>query len=128
MHDVHSCAEHLTARFTTGVTDTAVLHAELRGRGYTSSIQTIRRWLHPLRDPTAPPTVRATPRPAAPKPRRITRWIMTDPDNLDPNDRDQLATVLGACPELQAIARHVRDFADPMKTPRRPAHRLDAHR
>jgi transposase len=107
-------AEHLTARFTAGVTDTAVLHAELRERGYTGSIQTIRRWLHPLRDPTTQPTVRITPRPAVPKPRRITRWIMTDPDHLDPDDRNQLTTVLGACPELQAIARHVRDFADLM--------------
>ena len=107
-------AEHLTARFTAGVTDTNLLHAELRERGYTGSIQTIRRWLHPLRDPATQPAVRVTPRPAVPKPRRITRWIMTDPDHLTADDRSQLATVLGACPELQAIARHVRDFADLM--------------
>ncbi len=102
-------AEHLTARFAAGITDTAILHAELRERGYTGSIQTIRRYLHPLRDPAVTPAVRVTPRPAVPKPRRITRWIMADPD-----DRTQLATVVAACPELQALARHVRDFADLM--------------
>jgi transposase len=37
-----------------------------------------------------------------------------DPDYLDPDDRTQLATVAAACPELQALARHVRDFADLM--------------
>jgi transposase len=39
---------------------------------------------------------------------------MTDPDHLDPADRSQLTAVLGACPELHALARHVRDFADLM--------------
>jgi transposase len=107
--------DHLLARFTAGVTDTNQLHAELRQRGYTGSVQTIRRYLHPLRDPGTPSTVhRVTPRPAVPKPRRITRWIMTDPDHLDPADRSQLTAVLGACPELHALARHVRDFADLM--------------
>jgi transposase len=88
-----------------------VLLAELRERGYTGSVQTIRRYLHPLRDAT-PTSVQ--PRPAVPKQRRISRWIMTDPDHLDPDDRTQLATVIGACPELAATARHVRDFADLM--------------
>jgi hypothetical protein len=93
-------AEHLPARFTAGITDTNQLHAELRQRGYTGSVQTIRRYLHPLRDPGTPSTVRrVTPRPVVPKPRRITRWIMTDPDRLDPADRSQLTAVLGACSE-----------------------------
>lgn len=80
--------EHLLARFTAGVTDASVLLAELRERGYTGSVQTIRRYLHPLRDSTPSPRspVAARHRPAAPKPRRITRWIMTDPDRLDPDD------------------------------------------
>jgi hypothetical protein len=36
--------EHLLARFTAGITDTTVLLAELRERGYTGSVQTIRRY------------------------------------------------------------------------------------
>jgi transposase len=119
-------AEHLLARFTAGVTDTSVLLAELRERGYTGSIQTVRRYLHPLRDSAPSPRSSAVvrPRPAVPKPRRITRWMMTDPDRLDSDDAAQLATVLGACPELAATARHVRDFADLMNKQR--GDRLDA--
>jgi hypothetical protein len=105
--------EHLLARFTGGITDTNRLLAELRERGYTGSVQTIRRYLHPLRDSVPAPTP-VRPRPAVPKPRRITRWIMTDPDHLDPDDRTELADVIGACPELAATARHVRDFCDLM--------------
>ena len=41
--------QHLTARFAAGVTNAAVLHAELAALGFTGSVQTIRRWLHPLR-------------------------------------------------------------------------------
>jgi transposase len=36
-----------------------------------------------------------------PKPRRITRWIITDPERLDPDDLAQLAVVTSACPELR---------------------------
>jgi transposase len=43
---------------------------------------------------------------------------MTDPDHLDPDDRSHLATVVGACPELAATSRHVRDFADLMNKQR----------
>jgi transposase len=119
-------AEHLLARFTAGVTDTAILLAELRERGYTGSVQTLRRYLHPLRDSAPSPRSSAAvrPRPAVPKPRRITRWIMTDPDRIDPDDAAQLTAVLGACPELAATARHVRDFADLMNKQR--GDRLDA--
>jgi transposase len=115
--------EHLLARFTAGVTDTAELHTELRERGYTGSVQTIRRYLHPLRE-SRPSPVSVRPRPQVPKPRRISRWIMTDPDHLDPNDRAQLAAVIGACPELASAARHVRDFADLMNKHR--GDRLDS--
>ena len=46
--------EHLTSRFAAGVTNAAVLHAELTAFGFTGSVQTVRRWLHALRA-TAPP-------------------------------------------------------------------------
>jgi hypothetical protein len=104
--------QHLDCRFAAGVTNAAVLHAELAALGFTGSVQTIRRWLHPLRSAalTAPrPT-----RPAVPKPRHITRWIMTDPQHLAADQHAQLADVLTSCPKLQALAGHVRDFADLM--------------
>jgi transposase len=53
-------------------------------------------------------------RPAVPKPRHITRWIMTDPQHLAPDQHAQLTDVLASCPELRAVAGHVRDFADLM--------------
>lgn len=104
--------QHPTARFAAGVTNAAVLHTELSALGFTGSVQTIRRWLHPLRPagPAAAPPVR----PAIPKPRRITRWITTDPHHLPCEDQAQLSDVLASCPELQAVAGHVRDFADLM--------------
>jgi transposase len=77
--------EYLRARFQAGVTDAVVLHAELRQRGFTGSVQTVRRFLHPLRD-TVPspsrPSHPVPPRPEVPKPRHLTRWLMTDPRHL----------------------------------------------
>ena len=113
--------QHLSARFAAGVTNATVLHTELTALGFTGSVQTIRRWLHPLRTTTptsAPQPARATvPKlalPAVPKPRQITRWIMTDPQHLAPDQHARLADVLTRCPELHAVASHVRDFADLM--------------
>jgi len=104
--------QHLTTRYAAGVTNAAVLRAELTALGFTGSIQTIRRWLHPLR--AAAPAAPQPARPAVPKPRHITRWIMTDPQHLAPDQHVQLTDVLASCPELQAVAGHVRDFADLM--------------
>jgi len=93
------------------------LHDELRQRGFTGSVQTVRRFLHPLRDnapcPSPPPSP-MQPRPEVPKPRHLTRWIMTDPRHLNGEQTEQLAKALTACPELRATAEHVRDFADLM--------------
>jgi hypothetical protein len=51
--------EHLTTRFAAGVTDAVTLHAELRTLGFTGSVQTVRRYLRPLRttQATAAPTI-----------------------------------------------------------------------
>jgi transposase len=65
----------------------------------------------PLRAAVSRHHHRPTRRPATPKPRRVTRWIMTDPDNLDPKDADQIQTIIDRSPTIAALARHVRDFA-----------------
>jgi hypothetical protein len=106
--------EHLTARFHAGTTDAVTLHAELQTLGFTGSVQTVRRYLHPLRQGRPNSPRRSRPHPTVPKPRHIVRWIMTDPTQLDPDELTQLTQVLGCCPELDATARHVRDFADLM--------------
>ena len=105
---------HLTTRFAAGVTDAVTLHAEIQALGFTDSVQTVRRYLHPLRHTTGRSSASPPVRPAVPKPRRIVRWIMTDPQRLNADDLAQLTDALSCCPELQATAAHVRDFADLM--------------
>jgi hypothetical protein len=105
---------HLTARLATGISDAVVLHREIRGQGYTGSIQTVRRYLHPLRQATASELAQATTQPVVPKPRTIIRWIMTENGRLGTDDQAQLAAVLTCCPELHATAGHVRAFAQMM--------------
>jgi hypothetical protein len=92
--------QHLNVRFTAGVTNATVLHTELTALGFTGSVQTIRRWLHPLRAaaPASESHQASTPapnpaRPAVPKPRHITRWIMTNPQHLTPDQHTQLTRV-----------------------------------
>jgi transposase len=105
--------EHLTTRFHAGVVDTATLHAEIQAQGYPGSVQTVRRYLRPMRE-LSPRTTTTAARPVVPKPRLITRWMMTDPSRLTADETVALNDVLAACPELAAAARHVRDFADLM--------------
>jgi hypothetical protein len=79
--------DHLTTRLAAGITDAVTLYAELPALGFTGSVQTVRRYLRPLRA-TAPTTPYTVPlRPAVPKPRQVVRWIMTEPDKLDPDEQ-----------------------------------------
>ncbi|MCX4632585.1 transposase [Streptomyces sp. NBC_01443] len=86
--------------------DIPQLHRELRNRGFPGGIQTVRRYLRPSREHGLP----MAPRPV-PRPRRVVRWIMTDPNRLPAGDARELKEVRAACPHLDAAARHVRDFA-----------------
>ncbi|MFE6715102.1 ISL3 family transposase [Streptomyces sp. NPDC057695] len=64
--------------------------------------------------PTSAGAYAASPQPVGPRPpsaRTVPRWILTHPDALAENDRLQLKTVLASCPELDALAEHVRSFA-----------------
>jgi transposase len=40
---------------------------------------------------------------------------MSNPDNLGDGDKAQLKKILARCPELDAVATHVRDFAAMMR-------------
>ncbi|MDQ0946533.1 transposase [Streptomyces phaeochromogenes] len=51
---------------------------------------------------------RSVPRP--PSARAVTRWILTHPDALPESDRIHLKAALANCPELTALAQHVRSF------------------
>ncbi|WP_102922622.1 hypothetical protein [Streptomyces noursei] len=79
--------------------------------GFRGSIQTTRRYLRPFKSSTAAP---AAPR-AAPRPRRVVRWIMTNPGNLLDEDALALKEICAGRPELDAVTQHVRDFATMMR-------------
>ena len=109
---------YLNQRWNDGITSATALHAEIRARGWNGDIQAVFRYLRQFRtadgrdrqarakpQPTAPDT------PAAPKPRQVTRWIMTHPDHLASDDAANLARLLDASPKLAAAAAHVRSFA-----------------
>ena len=100
----------INQRWNQGITDPAALHAELRGQGWTGSVQAVRRYVRPFRaQPAAPP-----PAPAVPKARQITGWLLSRPASLDPGDRAQLAGIRARCPHLDSLAAHVTSFAEMM--------------
>jgi transposase len=101
---------HLHQRWNEGLTDATALHAELHQRGYTGSVRTVRRYLAPFRHDSAAPD----PAPAAPKARQITRWLLTRPEHLTPEEQAQLAAIRGRCPHIDALAGHITSFAEMM--------------
>ncbi|MCH5677607.1 transposase family protein [Streptomyces gilvus] len=98
--------ELLVRRFTC----LAQLHQEIVALGFAGRIQTVQRYLRLLKAATAAPPVRGP----APRPRRIVRWIMTDPGNLTDEAAD-LKEIRTSCPELDAVTHHVRDFTAMMR-------------
>ncbi|MFG2369835.1 ISL3 family transposase [Streptomyces mirabilis] len=110
---------YLHQRWREGCHDIPQLHRELRARGFTGDIQCIRRYFRPFKKPHSPkPKNPPAPVPElrpAPKPRRVVRWIMTNPGLLAETDTAELKEIRAACPHLDATTRHVRDFADMMR-------------
>ncbi|MEU2036958.1 ISL3 family transposase [Nocardia amamiensis] len=101
---------YLHQRYNQGCTNATILHTELHPLGWRGSLRTVQRYLRRIPAQQKAPA----PRPVVLKPRHITRWIMTDPANLDADAATRLEAVLARCPELNATARHVNSFADMM--------------
>lgn len=100
----------LNQRWNDGITDAAALHAEITARGFTGSVQAVRRYVRPFRATlTAPP-----PAPTVPKSRQITRWLLSDPGHLDPGEQAELDGIRARCPHLDTLAGHVTTFATMM--------------
>lgn len=96
---------YLLERIAAGVTQANTLHAEIQALGWRGSVQTVRRFVFPLRG------AKKLPPPPPPRVRDIVRWIMTDPEHLTPEDSLALKDVRARCPELDALAGHVTSFA-----------------
>jgi transposase len=101
---------YICQRWNEGLTDAAALHAGLRQRGYTGSVRTVRRYVAPFRQAATAPD----PAPAAPKTRQVTRWLLTRPDHLQPEEQAQLNAIRASCPHIDTLARHVASFAEMM--------------
>jgi hypothetical protein len=98
---------YLHQRWNDGVTNVRQLHAELEERGYKGGYGTIRDYVLPFREAgAAPPAV-----PGPPKARDLASWILTDPDNLDDEEKAKLAQARERCPHLDSLAGHVTEFA-----------------
>ncbi|MFG2312072.1 ISL3 family transposase [Streptomyces sp. NPDC048566] len=97
---------YLHQRWNEGCHDIPRLHREVRELGFPGDVQTVRRYLRWSKESGLP----VSPRPA-PRPRRVVRWIMTDPDRLTAGDALELKEIRATCPHLDVAARHVRDFA-----------------
>jgi len=111
---------YISQRWNQGITSAAALHAEMAATlGWTGNVQAVERYVRQFR--TADGRTRAGraagPVPAArlvPKTRQITRWLLSRPGSLDPDDQAKLAAVKASCPHLDALAGHIRTFAEMM--------------
>jgi transposase len=111
---------YLRQRWNEGITSAAALHAELQAKGWQGSVQAVQRYVRPFRAMTAAPP----PGPVIPATRQITRWLLSRPGNLKDDEQAQLADLQDRCPHLDALAGHVRSFAE-MMTHRQGEHELE---
>jgi hypothetical protein len=112
---------YLGQRWNDGVTSAAALHEEIRARGWAGNVQAVERYPRQFRtadgrnrQASTRPQLTAPAAPPPPKPRQVTRWIMTHPDHLASDDAANLARLLDASPRLAAAVGHVRSFAGMM--------------
>ncbi|GAA1393439.1 ISL3 family transposase [Catellatospora coxensis] len=100
---------YLHQRWGAGCTNAATLFAEIRELGYRGTATTLRSYLKPLRNLPHTPA-----RPALPKVRQLTSWLLSRPERLEPAEAEQLQQLLDRCPHLAATAAHVTAFAEMM--------------
>lgn len=96
---------HLQARYAEGITDSRVLYAELRERGYRGTLRTLQRFLVRVRSDDTP-----APPPPVPPARHITAWIMRPDSKLTDDDRLGLKHARAHCPDLDALTELAHNF------------------
>jgi transposase len=110
----------ISQRWNEGITSAAALHAEMAATlGWTGNVQAVERYVRQFRaaDGRTRAGRAARPVPPAlqvPKTRQITRWLLSRPGSLDTGDQARLAAVTASCPHLDALAGHIRTFAEMM--------------
>jgi hypothetical protein len=100
------------------VTSAEAITAELRALGFKGDAQTVRRYLKPFRLPGTsrshpdPHQRKPTPAaPAVPKPRKISKALLTHPDDLTEDDALIVKNAIAGCAHLERLHEHVRSFA-----------------
>ena len=99
---------YLHDRCNAGITNASTLYQQITEQGYCGSQGTVAIYLAPFRELGAAPP----PKPAVPKVRQITSWMLRHSEDLDIEQQLQLKQVLTACPHLDATATHVATFAE----------------
>ena len=104
---LHAYEPYLRERWNSGCTNATQLWQEIRVQGYPGGYSGVRDYIARFRGNALIPAPAAEP----PKPRAVTTWIMTRPDDLDPADQASLDAILAISPELAALTAQVRAFA-----------------
>lgn len=100
--------EHLHQRWNDGIRNATHLTREITDMGYAGTEQQVQRYLRRFRSNTRQIAV---PPPRPPSVRDITRWVMSDPDNLTSENATNLRTIRKRSNDLNRIANHVEAFA-----------------
>jgi transposase len=105
-------------RWNEGVTNAEAITAELRTLGFKGSAQVVRRYLRPFRLPgtsrSHPDPDRRKPAPtvpAVPKPRAISKALLTHPDRLSEDDALIVKNATAGRAHLERLQQHIRSFA-----------------
>ena len=105
-------------RWNEGVTNAEAITAELRTLGFKGNAQVVRRYLRPFRLPgtsrSHPDPDRRKPAPtvpAVPKPRAISKALLTHPDRLSEDDALIVKNATAGCAHLERLQQHIRSFA-----------------
>ncbi|MFE9645821.1 transposase [Streptomyces sp. NPDC006365] len=93
---------YLHQRWEDGCTNAWQPWEEITERG---GYGAVRDYLRPLRTTPRPPDVQP------PSVRTVSGWLLTHPDALREDDRVRLKAAFANCPELEALAGHIRSFA-----------------
>lgn len=114
-HLVDPYVVHLHRRWNEGERNATALFREIKSQGYPGAELAVQRYLRQFRDGRGHASIpKSKPLPV----RKVTSWIMTDPEHLKTKDAQSLGTVLAGTADLERLTAHVRAFAVMMTTRR----------